>query len=67
VWGEVVDPAGTVVTGMVSTPEGYTLTALTAVDAAVRVLAGVGHTGFGTPAKVFGADFILGFPGVLRS
>jgi short subunit dehydrogenase-like uncharacterized protein len=48
------------------TPEGYTLTAMTAVEIARRALRGEGEAGFQTPARVYGADFILGFPGVSR-
>ena len=48
------------------TPEGYALTALTAVEALVRVLAGKVAAGFMTPSKAFGPDFILEVPGVER-
>lgn len=48
------------------TPEGYTLTAMTALDIARRVAAGEFKVGFQTPSLVFGADYILGFEGVTR-
>jgi short subunit dehydrogenase-like uncharacterized protein len=48
------------------TPEGYTLTALTAFDAAKRVAAGEVETGFQTPSRAFGPDYILPFDGVTR-
>jgi len=49
-----------------TTPEGYTLTALTAVDIAKRVASGEFKPGFQTPSLAYGADFILGFDGVRR-
>ena len=49
-----------------TTPEGYSLTAATAIDAARRVCAGEVKPGFQTPSLAFGADYILGFDGVAR-
>jgi short subunit dehydrogenase-like uncharacterized protein len=49
-----------------STPEGYTLTALTGIEIAVRVLAGEVEAGFHTPSSAFGPDFILAFEGCVR-
>jgi short subunit dehydrogenase-like uncharacterized protein len=65
-WGEVRDDAGGVATSILIGPEGYTLTARTAVAAAVRVLEGGAETGFQTPSRAFGADFIMDQPGVRR-
>ncbi len=48
------------------TPEGYTLTAMTAVDIARRAASGEFKPGFQTPSLVYGADYILGFDGVTR-
>jgi short subunit dehydrogenase-like uncharacterized protein len=48
------------------TPEAYSLTSLTAIAILARVLAGDLEPGYQTPARLFGADYILGFPGVLR-
>jgi short subunit dehydrogenase-like uncharacterized protein len=48
------------------TPEGYTLTAVTALDIAKRVASGEFRPGFQTPSLVYGADYILGFDGVTR-
>jgi short subunit dehydrogenase-like uncharacterized protein len=48
------------------TPEGYTLTAMTALDIAKRVASGEFKPGFQTPSLVYGADFVLGFDGVTR-
>jgi short subunit dehydrogenase-like uncharacterized protein len=49
-----------------TTPEGYTLTAMTAVDIAKRVASGDFKPGFQTPSLAYGADYILGFDGVTR-
>lgn len=65
-WGEAVDADGTVVRSRLRAPDGYTLTAMTAVEAAGRVLAGGVATGFRTPSTAFGADFILGVEGTSR-
>jgi short subunit dehydrogenase-like uncharacterized protein len=67
VWGEVEDDAGNHVSSLLQTPESYALTALTAVEAAKKVLAGSARPGFQTPSRAYGADFILGFEGVTRS
>ncbi|WP_296707130.1 saccharopine dehydrogenase NADP-binding domain-containing protein [Rhodoblastus sp.] len=48
------------------TPEGYSLTVVTALDAARRVAAGQVKPGFHTPSLAFGADYILSFEGVTR-
>ncbi|MCS6845159.1 MAG: saccharopine dehydrogenase NADP-binding domain-containing protein [Caldilineales bacterium] len=65
-WGEVVDAEGHRAAARLRTPEGYTLTAETALAIAEQVLAGHATPGFQTPARVFGPDFILQFPGVQR-
>jgi short subunit dehydrogenase-like uncharacterized protein len=58
-WGEVRDPGGRTASARMVTPDGYTLTARTAVASALRVLAGDVAPGFQTPSRAFGADFIL--------
>ncbi len=63
-WGEVSAPDGRRRSATLETPEGYALTAATAVEAVRRVLAGEVAPGAWTPARAFGADFIAGFPGV---
>ena len=65
VWGEVKNKTGAVKRAVLTLPEGYTLTAETAVEIAKRVLDnGFSQTGFKTPAAVFGAGFIKEFAGV---
>jgi short subunit dehydrogenase-like uncharacterized protein len=65
-WGEARDDAGGRVTSRLTAPEGYRLTALTAVAAVQRVLAGQAPAGFQTPSRAYGADWILEFEGVTR-
>ena len=48
------------------TPEAYYLTALTSVEIMKRIANSDFQTGFQTPSKAYGADFILQFPGVTR-
>lgn len=66
VWGEVRNDQGQVRVSRLRAPEGYQLTALTALTAVRRVLAGETSPGFRTPSMAFGADFIMQFPGVVR-
>jgi short subunit dehydrogenase-like uncharacterized protein len=63
-WGQVSDGEGKCVEATLETPEGYRLTAMTAVACLQRVLAGAAPSGFSTPSQAFGKDFILSFPGV---
>lgn len=65
-WGEVRDGKGNRAVSRLVAPEGYTLTARAAVEAARRVLAGGMPTGFQTPSRAFGADFILAVDGTRR-
>lgn len=63
---EAWDGAGRRAASRMETPEGYTLTAWTAVEVARRLAAGAVPAGFHTPVTAFGADFILDFPKVVR-
>jgi short subunit dehydrogenase-like uncharacterized protein len=65
-WGEVRDAQGHVARALLTVPEGYTLTGMTALDIAQRILAGEVEPGYRTPAMVDGPDYILGFEGVTR-
>lgn len=49
-----------------TTGEGYSLTALTGLEIARRVVSGEFKPGFQTPSLMFGPDFILDFPNVRR-
>jgi short subunit dehydrogenase-like uncharacterized protein len=66
-WGEVLDPSGNRRVSLLQCPEGYTLTALTALAIIEKVLAGQVSPGFQTPSKVYGADLILEIEGVVRA
>lgn len=61
-WGEVKDAEGGSARAWLTAPDGYTLTALTAVRATERVLAGGIPVGFQTPSRAFGERFILDIP-----
>lgn len=65
-WGKVEDGQGGRAVSRLRTPEGYTLTALTAVDAVRRILSGDAPAGFQTPSRACGADWIMEFDGVER-
>lgn len=67
VWGEATDDAGNTVAGFITGPNGYSLTALTAVRIAEVVGGGSIRPGFHTPAGALGPDFVLSVPGVSRS
>ncbi len=63
---EASAPSGCTVTSRMHTPEAYSLSARTAAAIAERVLAGDVESGFQTPGRVYGADFVLQFDGVSR-
>ena len=64
--GQARNDQGQTVRSRMRTPEGYSLTTITAFDAACRVVAGEIKPGFQTPSRAFGADYILNFDGVVR-
>lgn len=66
IWGEVENPAGQRASARLTGPEGYTMTARTAVAALTRTLAAAATPGFRTPSLAFGPDFILSIEGVTR-
>lgn len=66
-WGEVTDETGGRAVTRMEAPEGYTLTAMAAVAIVERVLHGAPPIGYQTPSTAFGADFVLGLEGVLRT
>ncbi len=65
-WGMAEDGEQRVETRM-RTPEGYTLTAMTALLIAGKVLAGNAPPGFQTPSLAYGPDLILEIEGVERT
>ncbi|MCC6526304.1 MAG: saccharopine dehydrogenase [Polyangiaceae bacterium] len=65
VWGEVTNAAGERRSGLITTPNGYSLTADAAVQGVARLLAGgMARTGALTPSRAFGADFVRTLSGV---
>lgn len=65
-WGEASDDDGNRVETRMQCPEGYTTTALAALNITEKILAANFTTGFQTPAKAYGANLILGLDGVER-
>ncbi len=65
-WGEARDPEGNRVETRMQAPEGYTVTAVAALNIAEKILAGNFTPGYQTPAKAYGADLILEIDGVTR-
>ena len=65
-WGEVSDLDGNRVESRLQGPEGYTLTAIAALNIAEKILAGDFKPGYQTPAKAYGADLIMEIDGVAR-
>lgn len=64
VWGEARAADGRTATALFKGPNGYALTARTAVRIAELVAAGAVQPGFRTPAGALGPDFVLSIPGV---
>lgn len=65
-WGEASDEQGNTASARQFGMEGYTMTALTALKIAEKILAGNYCAGFQTPAKCYGAGLILEIGGVMR-
>lgn len=65
-WGEATDEAGNRVEARLQCPEGYTTTALSALNITEKILAGNYTPGFQTPAKAYGPDLILEVDGVSK-
>lgn len=66
VWGEACSGDGRCIQARLRTPNPYSLTALSALAIARRGADGDAPAGYQTPAKAYGADFILQFEGVER-
>jgi short subunit dehydrogenase-like uncharacterized protein len=63
---EARSSGGRCVRARLRTPEAYTFTGTTAATVARRVLRGDLEIGFQTPARVYGADFVLSLANVSR-
>lgn len=66
IWGEVKNSSGETVTARQITPEGYRLTALSALHIAQQVSGGDFKPGYQTPASAYGEDLILEIEGTER-
>lgn len=65
-WGEASDLNGNRVESRQQGPEGYTMTAIGALNIAEKILAGDFTSGYQTPAKAYGADLVMEIDGVER-
>ena len=65
-WGQAEDLNGNRVESRMTAPEGYTTTALTALNIMQKILDGNFQPGYQTPAKAYRADLILEIEGVTR-
>ncbi len=66
VWGEVRNTTGRMATARLRVPNGYTVTTDAAVAIARRLLDGNVVSGFTTPARLMGADFVTRLPGATQ-
>ena len=65
-WGEARDLNGNRVESRQQGPEGYTITAIAALNIAEKILDGNLTPGYQTPAKAYGADLVMEIEGVAR-
>ena len=65
-WGQVTDDAGQRAEARLRTPDGYSLTVLSALLIARKVLEGNAPPGFKTPSLAYGPDLVLEIEGVTR-
>ena len=65
-WGEASDRNGNRVESRMQGPEGYTITAIAALNIAQKILDGKFTPGYQTPAKAYGADLVLEINGMTR-
>ena len=61
-WARITRPDGSSAQATLTTPEGYRLTAMSAVECASRLLHAPPPPGYHTPATAFGAAFITQLP-----
>lgn len=64
VWGEVRNASGRRESATLTTPDGYALTAESALRAVTRVAAGEVKPGAWTPSMAFGPNYVFELPGV---
>ena len=67
VWGEASDAHGNLIALRLRTPNGYALTATSAVGIVRHFLsAGVFAPGYRTPSQLMGSEYVISLPGVER-
>ena len=66
IWGKATNAKGQSVEARIFGMEGYTLTALTALNITKKVLEGNFKIGYQTPALAYGQDLILEIEGIRR-
>jgi short subunit dehydrogenase-like uncharacterized protein len=66
VWGEARNANGQIVADHFTCADGYTLTALSSLIIAKKVLEGNFKTGYQTPAACYGEDLIMEIPGTVK-
>lgn len=64
VWGEAQNAKGETIQAKIRTPEGYTLTAISSLIIAKKVLDGQFKPGYQTPAGCYGEGLVFEVPGV---
>lgn len=65
-WGQASDADGSRVEARLQGPEGYTMTAIAALNIAEKIHAGSFTPGYQTPAKAYGAGLVMEIEGVSR-
>lgn len=65
-WGEAINKDGNRVVSRMQGPEGYTITALAALNIADKILSGDVKPGFQTPSMAYGPELILEIDGIER-
>jgi short subunit dehydrogenase-like uncharacterized protein len=66
IWAKVTNPQGQSLTARMRCPEAYSLTALSVLLIAKKILQGNFKAGYQTPASAYGEDLIMEIPGVTR-
>ena len=66
IYGEVKNAKGEKVSALLTTPNGYALTAMSVVNIMQKILAGNAPSGFQTPSTAYTKDLIMEIPGVSR-
>lgn len=66
IYGEITNEAGGKIAALMTTPNGYEFTALSALTIIHKIIAGNAPAGFQTPSTAYTQDLALEIPGVTR-